>query len=132
MTRATALLTLAALAGCAGPSGAPASTGAHVLFLVRADCSTVVARTLAGGSARAFTMMQLDSPEYAPRTGDVLEGPAREGRSVFAYYPEESLGTRAGALTVSADVVGVGLDPSDARSRFDAACGPEGGVPVGK
>jgi hypothetical protein len=132
MTRAPALLALAALAGCAGQSGASASTGAHVLFLVRGGCATVVARTLTSGDSRAFTVLALDSPEYAPRVGDVLEGPAREGRSVFAYYREESLATRDGAQTVAADVIAVGLDPGEARTRLDLACGPEGAPTSGK
>ena len=132
MTRAPALLALVAFAACAGPSGSSASTSAHVLFLVRDGCSTVVARTLTSGDSRAFTVLQLESAEYAPRAGDVLEGPAREGRSVFAYYREESLDTRAGATTVAADVLAVALDPSQARTRLDIACGPEGGARVGK
>jgi hypothetical protein len=131
MKPAPALLTLVVLTGCAGPSGSSASTGAHVLFLVRDGCTTVVARTLTSGDSRAFTVLDLESPEYAPRAGDVLEGPAREGRSVFAYYREESLGTREGAVTVTAAVLAVALDPSDARTRLDVACGSEGETRVG-
>jgi hypothetical protein len=130
MTRALALLALAPLAGCAGSSATSDGTGAHVLFLVRSGCRTVVARTLTSGDARAFTVLQLDAPEYAPRVGDVLEGPAREGRSVFAHYPAESLAVRTGALSVAADVLAAALSPSDARHRLDAACGPEGAVPA--
>jgi hypothetical protein len=129
MTRALALLALAALAGCAGSQAASDGTGAHVLFLVRPGCRTVVARTLTSGDARAFTVLELDAPEYAPRVGDVLEGPAREGRSVFAHYTDESLDVRADARSVAADVLAVALSPTDARSRIDAACGPESLVP---
>jgi hypothetical protein len=117
------LLAATVLAGCAGGGGAAGSQAAHVLFLIRAGCPTVVARTLAGGDARAFTILTLDAPDYMPRAGDVLEGPARPGRSVFVYYPEESLGTRSEGRSISADVVAAGLDPSEARARMDAACG---------
>ena len=47
MTR-VALLLAAAFAGCASGGGAAGSEAAHVLFLVRPGCATVVARTLAG------------------------------------------------------------------------------------
>jgi hypothetical protein len=122
MKRVTLLLAAAVFAGCAGGGGAATSNGAHVLFLVRPGCATVVARTLAGGDARAFTVMTLDDAGYAPRAGDVLEGPARTGRSVFVYYPEESLGTREGGRSIPADVLTTGLDPSKARQYLDAAC----------
>jgi hypothetical protein len=121
MTVRAALLGAAALAGCSG-SADVSGRGAHVVFLVRPECRTVVARTLAAGSARAFTVLTLDPSDYAPRAGDILEGPARAGRSVFLYYPEESLATRAGGESLSADVVAVGLDASKARERLDALC----------
>jgi hypothetical protein len=122
MTRAGLMLAAAVLGGCASGGGAAASNGAHVLFLVRPGCATVVARTLASGDARAFTVMTLDAPDYAPRAGDVLEGPARAGRRVFVYYPEESLGTREAGRSIPADVLTTGLDPSKARQYLDAAC----------
>jgi hypothetical protein len=126
MTRGALMLAAAALAGCAGGGGAATSNGAHVLFLVRPGCTTVVARTLAGGDARAFTVMSIDAPDYAPRAGDVLEGPARAGRSVFVFYPEEALGNRGAGRSVPADVLATGLDPSKARQHLDAACPGEG------
>ena len=125
MTRAPALLTALALAGCAG-SAATEGAGAHVLFLVRPGCPTVVARTLAVAPARAFTVLTLDEPAFAPRAGDVLEGPARTGRSVFVYYRDASLADRADGVSVAADVLSVGLDPAKAREYLDAECGDGG------
>ena len=128
----TALLA-APLAGCGalGGSGGSAAPGAHVLFLVRPDCRTVVARTLAVGGARAFSVLRLEEDDYAPQVGDLLEGPAREGRSIFVFYPPESVGAREGGRTMAADVEAVGLAPGEVRARLDAACGPPPG-PTGR
>ena len=52
-------------------------------------------------------MLTLDASDYSPRAGDIMEGPARAGRSVFLYYPEEELATRAGGVSVAA--VGVAV-----------------------
>lgn len=131
------LLAPLVLGGCGLLGGAPRATyGAHVVFLTRPACSTLVAQTLATGDARAFSVLTLPDAGYAPTAGDVIEGPAREGPSVFVVYP---LGTdaREGGLSVSAEVLALGLRPGEARLRLDDACGPpprrpdEGGPPVG-
>ncbi len=135
MTRAAPpALAALLLAGCGafGGSGAATAPGAHVLFLIRPECRTVVARPLAVGSARAFSVLTLEEADYAPQVGDLLEGPAREGRSVFVFYPPEAVGAREGGRTMPAEVVAVGLDTGEARARLDAACGPPPPLPPGR
>ena len=122
------LLSALLLGGCGGLGinlgGGRASTGAHTVLLVRPGCSTFVARTLRHG----FVVAEAPEGRYAPAAGDVLQGPPREGRSVFALFP-------SGAVTagdpgadpddnVPLDVLALGLDLPDASARLDAACPP--------
>jgi len=107
-----------------GGAGAATQPGAHVLFLIRPACNTVVARTLAVGDARAFTVITLRDPDYAPQVGDLLEGPTREGESVFTYHAPENADTHGGGSPITVDVDAVGLTPGEARARLDAVCGP--------
>ena len=116
-----------AIAGCGGLGiglgGGQASTGAHTVFLVHDGCTAFVARTLGGD----FLVAEAARGAYVPSPGDVLGGPTREGRSVFALYPAGSAasGTPAGPpeATVPLDVRAVGLALPEARARLDAACG---------
>jgi hypothetical protein len=129
---AAPLAACGALGGALGGSGGSAAPGAHVLFLVRPECRTVVARTLAVGGARAFSVLRLEDDDYAPQVGDLLEGPARVGQSVFVFYPPEAAGAREGGRPMPADVAAVGLEPAEARARLDAACGPPPPLPEGR
>lgn len=125
LARVVSLVALAQIGGCGLLGGAPRPTwGAHVVFLTRPACSTFLAQTLATGDARAFSLLAVTEPGYTPTPGDILEGPAREGASVFLYYPPEQAATREGGRSVPADVRALGLNPEEARARLDDACGP--------
>lgn len=106
-----------------GLGGGTASTGAHTVFLAPEGCSTFLARTL----GRDFFLADAVGDAYRPTPGDVLEGPTREGRSVFELYPTGSdfSGTPSGppTATVPLDVLAIGLPLSEARARLGAACG---------
>ncbi|MDX1420433.1 MAG: hypothetical protein R3181_10745 [Rubricoccaceae bacterium] len=106
-----------------GLGGGAASTGAHTVFLAHDGCRTFLARTL----GQDFLVAEAPEGGYAPAPGDVLGGPTREGRSVFALYPagSEFAGTPGASpeATVSLDVQALGLSLAEARARLDAACG---------
>jgi hypothetical protein len=122
-----ALASVLLLAGCGGLGinlgRAEANVGAHTVFLVRDGCATFVARTLGGG----FLLAEAAEGAYTPAVGDVLEGPTREGRSIFSVYPPGSETAGAPAAPPSAnvplDVRAIGLPLEDARARLDGACG---------
>jgi hypothetical protein len=123
-----ALFPFLLVVGCGGLGlnfgGVEASTGAHSVFLAREGCATFVARTLGHG----FLLATVADGPYAPAVGDVLEGPLREGPSVFTLFPPGAAdaGSRAAtpAALVPLDVAAVGLPLADARAHLDAACGP--------
>ncbi len=116
------LLLSSLLSGCGLRlfSAGQASQGAHAVVLTRPDCPTFVARTLDHG----FTVATSRHETYAPRPGDVFDGPVREGRSVFRLYPTGDQETREGGLNVPLDVLALDLDLAAARVRLDTACGP--------
>lgn len=123
--RTTALLFALAmgLGGCGISlfSGSRASVAAHTVFLARPGCTTFVARTLDVG----FSVLEAaDGSIYVPAPGDVLEGPAREGRSVFRFFPADAVTLRDEAASVPLDVQALDIPLAAARARLDAACGP--------
>ncbi|HYE95202.1 MAG TPA: hypothetical protein VD962_03265 [Rubricoccaceae bacterium] len=102
--------------------GAPRETwGAHVVFLAPPGCSSFAARTVRHG----FTLLRTDAPGHTPAQGDVLEGPVREGRSVFRLYAVgEADATRTEGRDLPLDVLAVGLPLGVAHERLAVMCGP--------
>ena len=109
------------------------SLDAHVVYRLRADCPSLLARTMRHG----YTVM---TPGQAPEgienrdafvgTGfeetGVFEGPVRQGEVVFRYIPPAQSATRRGApIDVVAVVDAVDLTLAEGRGRLDALCGPE-------
>ena len=113
----------------AGP--AVGAVDAHVVYRLRPDCPTLVARTTEHG----YTVMtplpdETGAVGLAVEETGLFEGPAREGQSVFRYIaPAASETWDAGGTDVVVDVVAVGLDLPAAHDRVTALCGPlvEGG-----
>lgn len=133
------LLLPLALTGC-GVGGAvqslfqPAARGAvdaHVVYRLWPDCPTLVARTTEHGYT-VLTPLDTVAVEQDDdfvglvyeETG-LFEGPVREGRSVFRYWPPvESETWGAGGAAVPVDVVATRLDLPGAHAAAVARCGP--------
>ena len=113
----------------AGP--AAGAVDAHVVYRLRADCPTLVARTTEHGYTVMTPLDRAETAETAAFAGlafeetGLFEGPAREGQSVFRYIaPAESETWDAGGTDVVVDVAAVGLDLPAAHARLTALCGP--------
>ena len=115
------LAVLAAISGCSSIAGrGPATTvAAHIVFLARPGCPTAVANTFRGG----YAVLTSQDSLYTPVEGDILEGPVREGESIFQRYPERRA-TRdwEDGIQVPIDAVLMEAELVDARRRYDALC----------
>ena len=86
------------------------------------DLERAVAESNLPASERARLLTSLDSL-YVPAVGDILEGPVRDGESVFQRYPEARANRGWGdglPVSVRADTVEVSL--ADARRRYNGLC----------
>ena len=112
----------------------PAARGAvdaHVVYRLRPDCPTLLARTTEHGYTVMTPLESADVagvPEFVglafEETG-LFEGPVRVGQSVFRYVPPAQSETwDAGGADVSVEVEAVGLDLPAAHARMVALCGP--------
>ena len=112
------------LAGCSLLGQTTGTTIApHVVFLAPEGCGAAVAKVHRDG----YALMASAAPDYVLRQGDVLEGPVREGESIFRRFPPEARNAEwAEGLPVPIDVLATGLDLADARQRLDARCVVEG------
>lgn len=99
-------------------SSSEASVAAHTVFLTHADCSTFVAQTLREG----MTLVENADASYTPSPGNVLEGPARLGPSVFTVFGGSESRMREGGRSVSLNIVAKNLDAADAREQLNSAC----------
>lgn len=100
-------------------SSGQASIAAHSVFLTHPGCSTFVAQTLRQG----MTLVETTGDEYAPAPGDVFEGPARIGPSMFRLFDGTEARLAEGGRSISLNIVAKNLLPKDAREQLDSACG---------
>ena len=101
------------LAGCslfgrsAGTTIAP-----HVVFLAPGGCGFAVAKVHRDG----YALMSSLEESYVLQLGDVLEGPAREGESIFRRFPPAARNAEwSEGLEVPIDVLATGLELGDAH-----------------
>ena len=115
------LLLALCLSGCGLKlfSSGEASIAAHSVFLTHPECSTFVAQTLREG----MTLVEISGDDYAPAPGDVFEGPARIGPSMFRLFDGTEARLADGGRSISLNIVAKNLSPEDAREQLDAACG---------
>ncbi|OZC04399.1 hypothetical protein [Rubricoccus marinus] len=114
------LALLLPLAGC-GLLGRPAGTtiAPHVVFLAPTGCAAAVAKVHRGG----YALMEVVEDGYAFEQGDVLEGPDREGQSIFRRFPPAFRNAEwSEGIEVPIDVVATGLELGVARRQLDARC----------
>ncbi len=110
-----------ALARAIGGGPARGAVDAHVIYRLRPDCTTLLARTLRNGYS---VMTPLTDGFEGEETG-LFEGPVREGQSIYRYYPPtESQQWSDNWVQVSVAVRSVKLDLRTARDTLDAICGP--------
>ena len=115
-----------------GPGDVGGAVDAHVVYRLRPDCPTLLARSISNG----YTVLTPGAPaepvEGLPEfvgsvieeTG-VFEGPVRTGEVVFRYVaPAASQTWSAGPVDVVAEVDAVRLDLSAGRLRLVEICGP--------
>lgn len=96
-----------------------ASVAAHTVFYTSDGCSSFVAQTLREG----LTLVKNHDRGYAPSPGDVFEGPARLGPSVFRLFDGTESYLKEGGRNISLTFVAMNLRPEDARAQLNAACG---------
>ncbi len=127
-----------AVAGVFGPGQVGETIDAHVVYRLRPDCPTLLARTTAHGYTvlTPTSTLSADDVRQVPELVGVrfeesglFEGPVRTGEVVFRYIPPAASETwRAGPLDVVADVEAVRLDLRAARGQLVAICGVEPGT----
>ena len=100
-------------------SSGEASIAAHSVFLTHPGCSTFVAQTLREG----MTLVETTGDDYAPAAGDVFEGPARIGPSMFRLFDGTEARLAEGGRSISLTIVAKNLSPEDAREQLNEACG---------
>ncbi len=121
----TLLLAAGPLAGCGllGGSGGGTTIAPHVVFLAPTGCAVAVAKVHRG----AYALMSTVEEGYAFEQGDVLEGPDREGESIFRRFPPSFRNAEwSEGIEVPIDVIATGIELGDARRRLDALCLVEG------
>lgn len=120
-----------ALAGVVGPDGGEV-IDAHVVYRLRPDCPTLLARTVDNGYTILTPTGQLETVEtVAALEGEafeetgLFEGPVRTGEVVFRYIPPAASETwDASPVDVLATVEAVRLDLETAHARMIEICGP--------
>lgn len=100
-------------------SGGEAQISVHSVYSTHPGCSAFVAQTLRQG----LTLIETSDAAYVPQRGDVFEGPARLGPSVFRMFDGVETRLREGGRNVSLNVVAKNLALVDAREQLNAACG---------
>ncbi|MCH7638822.1 MAG: hypothetical protein IH855_05105 [Bacteroidetes bacterium] len=70
-----------------------------------------------------MTLVEILGDDYAPAPGDVFEGPARIGPSMFRLFDGTEARLAVGGRSISLNIVAKNLSPEDAREQLDAACG---------
>ena len=125
--RTLPLLLLLAMAGCSVGRSAGTTIAPHVVFLAPEGCGVAVAKIHRG--EYALIQPVPDDPEmgpgsdYVPREGDVLEGPVREGESIFRFFPPEATNDAwTAGRELPLDVIATGLELSVARAELDDRC----------
>ena len=120
------------LAGVLGPRGGGETIDAHVVYRLRPDCPTLLARTVDNGYTVLTPTGRLETVEAVTaldgqafeETG-LFEGPVRTGEVVFRYIaPEESGAWATTGVDVLATVEAVRLDLETAHDRMLEICGP--------
>ena len=127
-----ALATAAASgAGCSVGRSAGTTIAPHVVFLAPEGCGVAIAKVHRG--EYALIQPVPDDPDlgpgsdYVPRTGDVLEGPVREGQSIFRYFPPAATNDAwSEGREMPLDVIATGISLADARTQLDDRCIVEG------
>lgn len=124
---------LDAAASVFGPGDVGGTVDAHVVYRLRPDCPTLLARTIDHGYTvlRPLDAAEAGIPEVAGFVGGaiqqsgVFEGPVRTGEVVFRYVPPAASQTWAtGPVDVVAEVDAVELDLVTANRRMLQICGP--------
>ncbi|MEM6326957.1 MAG: hypothetical protein AAF791_07560 [Bacteroidota bacterium] len=125
------LVLVLTLGGCSIGRSAGTTIAPHVVFLAPEGCGVAVAKVHRGEYALIQTIS--DDPQvgpgsaYTPRVGDVLEGPVREGESIFRFFPPEATNDAwTDGRELPLDVLATGLGLSEARARLDERCVVEG------
>lgn len=112
--------------GCSIGRKAGTTIAPHVVFIAPEGCGVAIAKVHRGEYALIETVA-VDGLGYTAREGDVLEGPVREGQSVFRQYPGALRNSEwTEGLEVPLNVLVTGISLSDARARLDAQCLVEG------
>ncbi|MEM1056585.1 MAG: hypothetical protein AAGI52_13765 [Bacteroidota bacterium] len=119
---------LAALAGgCSVGRSAGTTIAPHVIFLAPEGCGVAVAKI--HRAEYALIQPVPDDPDlgsgsnYVPRVGDVLEGPVREGESIFRFFPPGARNAPwSEGQELPLDVIATGLPLPEARAQLDARC----------
>lgn len=126
-----ALAVVASGAGCSIGGAAGTTIAPHVVFLAPEGCGVAVAKVHRGEYALIRPVG--DDPDlgpgtdYVPRVGDVLEGPVREGESIFRFFPPAATNSEwTAGEELPLDVIATGLMLSDARAELEARCTVEG------
>ena len=113
--------------GCSLGRSAGTTIAPHVVFVAPEGCGVAIAKIHRGEYALIEPVVEGEGLGYVAREGDVLEGPVREGESIFRQYPGALRNSEwTEGLEVPIDVLVTGISLSDARARLDARCIVEG------
>lgn len=120
------------LAGVIGPGPGGEVIDAHVVYRLRPDCPTLLARTVDNGYTVLTPTGRLETVETVAALDDELfeesglfEGPVRTGEVVFRYIPPDESGAWATTgVDVVARVEAVRLDLAGGHGRMVEICGP--------
>lgn len=130
--RAAPFLALAlVMSGCSVGRSSGTTIAPHVVFLAPEGCGVALAKIHRGEYALIQAVADDPdlgpAPEYVPRVGDILEGPVREGESIFRYFPPADTNAEwTEGRELPLDVIATGLLLADARVQLDARCTVEG------
>ncbi len=120
LTYALILLVAITFSGCGLKlfGSSKASVAAHTVLFTSEGCSTFVARTLHEG----LTLVENSDRDFVPSPGDVFEGPARLGPSVFRLFDGTEARLREGGRSVSLTFIAMNLKSENARTQLNDAC----------